>query len=97
MTHRRALILCLGLSCLPAASATAAECYADYKARRDTPEFALHYGVIALQTCDAPAARAEVADRLKAAGWTLLDIVSLFGPKGLPDKEQDAGPYYLLF
>ena len=85
------------LSALVAASPSfaAAECYADYKAKQDSP-LRLHYGVIQVTT-SAGQANAEVSARLKAAGWTLLNIISVFGPEGLQERKADAGPYYLRF
>ncbi|MDK3016821.1 hypothetical protein [Pseudodonghicola flavimaris] len=79
---------------LPAA---AAECYADYKAKRDNP-LKLHYGVMQLQQgCDRQSARAEVAGRLQRNGWTLLNVVSVFGPEGLEGRKANAGRFYLRF
>ncbi|MEX0338430.1 MAG: hypothetical protein AB3N11_05255 [Arenibacterium sp.] len=81
---------------LLAASASAA-CYADYKAKQDKP-LRLHYGVIELQgPCRAGPARNEVAARIAASGWTLLNIVSVFGPEGLAERKANAGEYYLRF
>ena len=91
------LILAL-LTCLTAGSpAFAAECYADYKAKQDSP-LRLHYGVIALQgPCDRGAANSEVAARLAANGWTLLNVLSVFGPEGLQQRRANAGAYFLRF
>ena len=75
----------------------AADCYADYKAKQDNP-LRLHYGVIALNgPCQRGAARSEVSQRLAAAGWTLLNVVSVFGPDGLDSRRADAGAYFLRF
>lgn len=74
----------------------AAECYADYKAKQDSP-LRLHYGVIQVSACSAGQATAEVSARLQAAGWTLLNVMSVFGPEGLQERKADAGPYYLRF
>ncbi len=80
-----------------AGQVTAAGCYADYKAKRDNP-LRLHYGVIELHgECSRAAARTEVAARLQAQGWTLLSIISVFGPEGLEERKANAGPYYLRF
>lgn len=89
------LTLIAGLAgALPAA---AADCYADYKAKRDNP-LKLHYGVMQLQTgCDRQSARAEVAQRLQRNGWTLLNVVSVFGPEGLNGRRGDAGSFFLKF
>lgn len=80
-----------------AAPAQAADCYADYKAKQDNP-LRLHYGVIQLDgSCRKRAARAEISSRLAASGWTLLNVLSVFGPEGLQQRKADAGPYYLRF
>lgn len=80
-----------------AAPLQAAECYADYKAKQDNP-LKLHYGVIQLQgACSRQAAKGEIAGRLGAQGWTLLNVLSVFGPEGLDQRKADAGPFYLRF
>lgn len=77
-----------------------AECYADYKAKQDDP-LRLHYGVA--QVSDAAcaggpgAAEAELAGRLAAGGWTLLNVLSVFGPEGLGERKASAGDYFLRF
>ncbi|MGJ8626951.1 MAG: hypothetical protein ACSHXB_08330 [Sulfitobacter sp.] len=79
---------------LPAA---AANCYADYKAKQDNP-LRLHYGVAQINgACDTGSARAELAARLAAQGWTLLNVVSVFGDEGLAQRRDSAGPNYLRF
>ncbi|EPX77780.1 hypothetical protein [Litoreibacter arenae] len=87
--------LVLGLTTLPAQAA----CYADYKAKKDNP-LKLHYGVMQIpnSACSSPSAAAKaIAPRLAAAGWTLLNIVSLFGDDGLQGRQANAGPYFLRF
>ena len=84
--------------CALAAPATAA-CYADYKAKQGDP-LKLHYGVIELPdaACRDPGrARAEVARRIKAGGWTLLNVLGTFGPEGLEARKDSAGSYFLRF
>lgn len=82
---------------LATALPAAADCYADYKAKQDNP-LRLHYGVMQLTgDCSAADARAEVAARLQQAGWTLLNVLSVFGPEGLAGRKADAGPYFLRF
>lgn len=76
-----------------------AECYADYKAKQDDP-LRLHYGVA--QVSDAAcgntgAAKGELAPRLAADGWTLLNVLSTFGPEGLSERKASAGDYYLRY
>ncbi|WP_370304195.1 hypothetical protein [Pseudooceanicola sp.] len=89
------LALITGLAAAP--PAVAAECYADYKAKQDGP-LRLHYGVIALQgPCRRGAANAEVAARLAANGWTLLNVLSVFGSEGLQQRRANAGAYFLRF
>ncbi len=84
-------------ACLAApAPLAAAECYADYKAKQDAP-LRLHYGVMQVSSCAPGQAQPEVAARLSAAGWTLLNVLSVFGPEGLQERKADAGAYYLRF
>jgi hypothetical protein len=93
------LLIPLSLSVVMALplAASAAECYADYKAKQDNP-LRLHYGVIQLQsTCKRQPANAEVSARLTQAGWTLLNIMSVFGPEGLDERRANAGSFYLRF
>ena len=88
-------MLTVGLLAL--ASPAHAQCYADYKAKQDNP-LRLHYGVVQLQgTCSRGAARSEVASRIARGGWTLLNVVSVFGPEGLNERRDSAGPYFLRF
>lgn len=77
--------------------ASAADCYADYKAKQDNP-LRLHYGVIHLEgTCKRKPAKAEVSARLAQGGWTLLNVISVFGPEGLDQRRANAGSYFLRF
>ena len=78
----------------PALSAT---CYADYKAKQDNP-LRLHYGVIQLAgDCSKPSARREAKARLARGGWTLLNVISVFGDEGLTERRANAGAYFLRF
>jgi hypothetical protein len=88
-----AALLCLMLA-LPAA----ADCYADYKAKQDSP-LRLHYGVAQVSdaNCSPAAAEAELAPRLAADGWTLLNVLSTFGPEGLEERKDSAGAYFLRY
>jgi hypothetical protein len=82
---------------LPAAAQPA--CYADYKAKRDNP-LKLQYGVIALgrAACQSKqAAWPAIAERIATDGWTLLDVVSFFGPDGLEQRRKRAGIYFLRY
>ena len=79
------------------ASTAQAGCFADYKAKQDNP-LRLHYGLMQLNgPCNRGAATSEVADRLMQAGWTLLNVQSVFGPEGLSERKTDAGSYFLRF
>jgi hypothetical protein len=97
MKHPRifhALILSLALA-LPAAAH--ADCYADYKAKRDAP-LRLHYGVAQISgTCSKGAAQSQLKPRLAAEGWTLLTILSVFDSAGLAERKNSAGQYYLRY
>lgn len=76
-----------------------AECYVDYKAKRDDP-LRLAYGVsqVSDEACGKPKqAKAELAPRLQADGWTLMKIVSSFGPEGLSERKESAGDFYLRY
>ncbi|MGR3436252.1 MAG: hypothetical protein ACU0CO_15405 [Shimia sp.] len=85
------------LALILAATTADAACFADYKARRDAP-YGLHYGVARIDgPCDSGAAARELAPRLAAAGWTLLSIVSTFGPEGLEERRENAGDDYLRY
>ncbi|OWU86761.1 hypothetical protein ATO6_04050 [Oceanicola sp. 22II-s10i] len=95
MKHILASLLVTALFGLVPASAQAA-CYADYKARRDSP-LKLHYGVMQVSACDRGAAQAEVSRRLAQNGWTLLNVLSVFDASGLEQRKANAGEYYLRF
>lgn len=91
------LSLALAAGLMVASPSLAADCFADYKAKQDSP-LRLHYGVIQLTgPCQPGAARDEVAERLKRAGWTLLNVLSVFGPDGLEERKANAGPHYLRY
>ncbi|MGQ0565394.1 MAG: hypothetical protein ACT4OK_10020 [Gemmobacter sp.] len=79
---------------LPASAA----CYADYKASRDDP-LRLHYGVMEVpdSACDRGTAEAEMRGRLRADGWKLLNVMSVFGPEGLDERKASAGEYFLRY
>ena len=91
--------LLLSLLALPALTGgVQAACYADYKAKRDDP-LRFSYGVAQVSEagCGKKAARAELEPRLSAAGWTLLKILSTFGPEGLDERKASAGDYFLRY
>ncbi|MGO4914448.1 hypothetical protein [Pseudogemmobacter sp. W21_MBD1_M6] len=82
---------------LVAAPASAA-CYADYKAKRETP-LRLHYGVMAIsdRACTKDAAATEIAPRLAAQNWALLNVVSVFDESGLQQRKGAAGEFFLRY
>ena len=83
------------ISAMPLAAQ--AQCFADYKAKQDSP-LRLHYGVAELRgDCSKGAAKAELQERLAAQGWTLLNVMGVFGAEGLEERKDSAGPYYLRF
>jgi hypothetical protein len=80
-----------------AGSAQAADCFVDYKAKQNDP-LRLHYGVMQLSgPCQKGPAKGEATARLAAQGWTLLNVISIFGPDGLEERKANAGSYYLRF
>ena len=86
----------LTLILLMASTANAA-CYADYKAKRDTP-LRLHYGVAEIEgDCTAANAESELFDRLASDQWELLAVVSVFDEDGLDERRANAGDYYLRY
>jgi hypothetical protein len=91
------VILSAALALILAGPATA-ECYADYKAKRDEP-LKLHYGVAQVSdaNCSPRAAKGELSPRLAADGWTLLNVLSTFGPEGLGERKASAGDYFLRY
>jgi len=91
------ILLCGLLAVMFTATSAHAECYADYKAKQDNP-LRLHYGVLEVRgACDAGNASREANARLRSTGWTLLNIVSVFGPEGLQSRKASAGQFFLRF
>jgi hypothetical protein len=86
-----ALVLLTGLT-----GSAVANCYADYKAKQDNP-LRLHYGVAQVSACNKSTAQSELAGRLSAQGWSLLQVMSVFGAEGLEQRKESAGQYYLRF
>ena len=94
---RHLAIILLTVAVTAVAAPAQAQCYADYKAKQDNP-LRLHYGVVQLNgPCSASAARSEIAARIARGGWVLLNVVSVFGPEGLAQRRDSAGPYFLRF
>lgn len=92
------LIPALAMALVMAAPASAA-CYADYKAKRDNP-LKLHYGVVELpdRACGSVGdASPIIARKLDKEGWTLLNVLGLFGPEGLESRKDSAGKFFLRF
>jgi len=81
-----------------AASPATASCYADYKAKQNSP-LRLHYGVIELPdtACSKSAAALQTAQRIAVDGWELLHIQSIFQADGLGEREKNAGQYFLRY
>ena len=76
-----------------------AACYADYKAKKDGP-LRLHYGVIELPDAacnNRGQAERAVARKIARGGWTLLNVMSVFGQEGLQKRRASAGDFYLRF
>jgi hypothetical protein len=91
-------ILLASLLTLPLAGMGEAACYADYKAKQDNP-LRLHYGVMDVpdNACSVQAAAGVIAPRLASAGWTLLNVISVFGPEGLNERKASAGEFFRRF
>ncbi|MDR9428282.1 MAG: hypothetical protein RI538_06995 [Salibaculum sp.] len=82
---------------LMAAGPAGAACYADYKAKRDDP-LRLHYGVAELRgACSAESAAEELAPRLAADDWQLLNVLGVFEESGLEERRDSAGDYFLRY
>lgn len=93
-TFLTALLATLFLA-LPAS----AQCFADYRAKRENP-LRLHYGVVQLPDAacgNTGAARRHLEPRLQRDGWILLDVLSTFGPEGLDARRERAGQYFLRY
>ena len=85
----------VGVLALPAH----AECYVDYKASKSDPVgFAYGVSQVSDPACGKPrVAQDELAPRLASDGWTLLKILSSFGPEGLNERKSSAGDFYLRY
>ncbi|MDW4498314.1 hypothetical protein R5H30_10015 [Sulfitobacter sp. D35] len=95
MRHTFSFVFALVLVFTSGATASA-ECFADYKAKRDKP-LRLHYGVAQVSNCSRRGAQRELAPRLESAGWTLLNVVSVFDRSGLDERKESAGRFFLRF
>ncbi|WP_132541300.1 hypothetical protein [Rhodovulum euryhalinum] len=92
-------LLAAVLAAVTFAGAASAQCYADYKAKRDDP-LRLHYGVIELPAAACggrgDAAR-EIDRRIGRDGWQLLNVMSIFGADGLAERQASAGSFFLRY
>lgn len=88
--------MALGFTLMLIPPANAGACYADYKAKQDNP-LRLHYGVAEVSACSKAAAGKELSKRLRAHGWTLLNVVSVFEESGLAERKESAGANYLRY
>lgn len=99
MTRRILITALAGLLALTLAAPASADCYADYKAKKGNP-LQLSYGVIQLSggACGSKQAAAqEISRRIAKGGWTLLAVVSIFGPEGLAQRKASAGADFLRY
>lgn len=97
MKHR--IYIAAALISLATANTAQAACFADYKAKKDNP-LQLHYGVMELpaSACgSASSAAGAIAPRLAKAGWTLLNVLSVFDESGLAERKNSAGRHYLRY
>jgi hypothetical protein len=98
MMKTLANIIALSIGLALAGQASAA-CYADYKAKKSSP-LTLHYGVVEIpaSACgNKGKIKKNIAKRIKVGGWSLLNVVSEFGPEGLAQRQNSAGSYYLKY
>lgn len=91
------LSLLLLVPALPVAAQSEGDCYADYKAKMDDP-LRLQYGVAKIngECAPGPAAQ-ELAPRLAADGWQLLEVLGTFGESGLEERRDSAGQFFLRY
>lgn len=87
------------LIALMAAAPAFANCFADYKAKRENP-LRLHYGVIELNgdACNSKKKAAKVIEkRIGKDGWALLNVMSIFDDAGLEERKESAGKFFLRY
>lgn len=96
MNHSIPALLALIVTLI--ASPLHAACYADYKAKMDSP-LRLHYGVMEIpdSACSVADAAEIVAPRVASHGWQLLEVMSVFDDAGLAERRDDAGQFFLSF
>lgn len=73
-----------------------ADCFVDYKAKRDRP-LQLHYGVIQLDDAECEDPGPAVARRIAAEDWTLLTVMDRLSEAEAEERQEDAGAYYLRY
>ncbi len=79
------------------ANLASADCYADYKAKRDDP-LRLHYGVAQINgDCSPAVASDQLRGRLAADNWQLLNVLGVFDDAGLEERRDSAGEFYLRY
>lgn len=89
--------LILSILLVATASIASADCFADYKAKKDDP-LRLQYGVAQITGECAPGpAAGELAPRLAADGWELLEVLGTFDESGLEERRESAGQFYLRY
>lgn len=89
--------LILGWSLALTTPVAAQDCFADYKAKQNNP-LRLHYGVATVSgACQKENAQQQLAGRLSANGWVLLNVLSVFDSSGLEGRKADAGQFYLRY
>ena len=95
---RSSLLLALATVPLLMASAAAADCFADYKAKRDNP-LRLHYGTVEIngKKCTKAAAEKQIRKRIAKDGWTLLTVLGVFDESGLQARKESAGKFHLRY
>lgn len=89
--------IALGFGLAACAAAAQAQCYAEYKAKRDNP-LELHYGIAQVSSCSASEASGELQPRLAADGWRLLKVIAVIDEGQLDERRKSrAGQYYLRY
>ncbi len=89
-------ILTAALLTLAVAGPAGADCFVEYKAKRDGP-LRLHYGIIRLDdgACGNPAP--AISRRIGRDGWQLLTVMGRLSRAEAEQRKADAGPYYLRY
>jgi len=95
MIRQLTLILLLSLA---VAAPAQAQCYAEYRAKMDNP-LRFHVGVAQIPDaqCTPAGVAAYLTPHLARDGWIFLDLLSTFGPEGLPSRRDRAGQFFLRY